>query len=68
MPNQSTNSEPEFVYRVPNIARVVNDTEKAVYHRLARGKMPGARKLGGTWALHLPTYRAAFQSDAGRAA
>jgi hypothetical protein len=58
------NAEPEFVYRVPNIARAVNDTEAAVYHRLARNQMPGARKVGGIWALHMPTYRQSFSEPA----
>ena len=61
-------AEREFVYRVPNIARAVNDTEAAVYHRLARKQMPGARKIGGIWALHLPTYRQSFLEPAARPA
>jgi hypothetical protein len=61
-------AEREFVYRVPNIARAVNDTKAAVYHRLARKQMPGARKIGGIWALHLPTYRQSFLDPAARPA
>ena len=61
-------AEPEFVYRVANISRVVNGTPAAVYHRLRRKQMPGARKIGGIWALHLPTYRQSFSEPAARPA
>jgi hypothetical protein len=61
-PQSSDIAEPEFVYRVANISRVVNGTPAAVYHRLRRKQMPGARKIGGIWALHLPTYRQFFRN------
>jgi hypothetical protein len=54
----------DFEYGVPRIAVFVNDTPKAVYHRLRRHGLPGARKLGKPWVLHKPTYLEAFRSDA----
>ncbi len=61
-------SEPEFVFRGEAIARLLNDTTKATFHKLERGQIPGAMKIGGRWAVHVPTLRAHFASPAAPAA
>lgn len=56
---------PDFVWGAKAIGVAINKpNEKAVFAMLERGQVPGARKVGGQWALDLSVFRAAFQSAA----
>jgi hypothetical protein len=63
-------SPDEFVYGAEAIAKVIGRTTSGTFWLLKYGQdqIPGARKVGGRWALHLPTYRAAFAFDPTRVA
>jgi hypothetical protein len=52
--------EPEFYYGARAIGEAIGRSERAVFHMLEKENLPGAKRLGGKWCLHLPTYRAAF--------
>lgn len=43
------------------IARAIGRTRKVTYNLLENGNLPGARKIGGRWCLHLPTFLASFE-------
>jgi hypothetical protein len=51
----------ELIWGGRAIARAIGRTEAATFHALERGRVPGARRLGGRWALHVPSFRAAFK-------
>ena len=51
----------ELIWGGRAIARAIGRTEAATYHALKRGRVPGARRVGGRWALHVPSFRAAFE-------
>jgi hypothetical protein len=42
---------PRIVWGVPAIAKAINRTERATYHMVERGTLPGARKVGGRWCF-----------------
>ena len=50
----------ELIWGGRAIARAIGRTEAATFHCLERGRVPGARRVGGRWALHVPSFRAAF--------
>jgi len=52
----------ELIWGGRAIARAIGRTEAATFHALERGRVPGARRVGGRWALHVPSFRAAFES------
>jgi hypothetical protein len=52
--------DPEFLFGARNIAAALGKTPASVYHLIARNQLPGARRIGGQLALHLPTLRAGF--------
>lgn len=43
------------------ISEHIGRPEKATFAMLEKGVVPGARKIGGKWALDPEVYRAAFQ-------
>lgn len=43
------------VITVAELATLLRMNEKSVYDLIARGKVPGARKVGGAWRVHRPT-------------
>jgi excisionase family DNA binding protein len=47
-------SEPE-VLTVPELAVLLRMNEKSTYDLVARGKIPGATKVGRLWRVHRPT-------------
>ena len=51
----------ELIWGGRAIARAIGRTEAATFHALERGRVPGARRVGGRWALHVPSFRAAFE-------
>jgi hypothetical protein len=55
--------EAEAVWGAPRIALVIGQTEAATFHLLKRGRIPGARRYGSRWCLHLPTWRRSFESQ-----
>jgi hypothetical protein len=54
----------EVIWGAKEIAAVLGRTEKAVFHALERNRIPGAKKIGGKWALDLRVFRAAFEAAA----
>jgi hypothetical protein len=57
----------ELIWGGRAIARAIGRTEAATFHALERGRVPGARRVGGRWALHVPSFRAAFECMASAA-
>lgn len=43
------------------IVKAIGRTERAVYHVLEKGGLPGVRKLGGTWCLDPEVFRATMR-------
>ncbi len=55
----------EVVYGAEAIGTVINEPNlRSVYYRLEQGHVPGARKMGNTWALSVPAYRRAMHGEA----
>jgi hypothetical protein len=52
--------EQEHVWGAARIADTINKSEAATFHLLERGRLPGAKRIGTRWVLHLPTWRASF--------
>jgi hypothetical protein len=57
-------TEKRFVWGCKGIAEAIGRSEKATFHALQDGKIPGAKKIAGRWALDLQLFAAAFQSEA----
>jgi hypothetical protein len=51
----------ELIWGGRAIARAIGRTKAATFHALKRGQVPSARRVGRRWALHVPTFRAAFE-------
>lgn len=45
------------------IARFLGRTERATFHALERGTLPGARKVGGRWCLSVDHLRQHFDGE-----
>ncbi len=43
------------------IAAFIGKTERATFHLLERGYLPGARKLGNQWVISKDALRALFE-------
>jgi hypothetical protein len=56
----------EIVWGAAAIAKVIGRTEKGAFHALESGRVPGAKKVAGRWALHLPTFFGHFASPDAR--
>lgn len=59
-----------YVWGADAIGQATGQSRHAVYHKFAKGHLPGAIKLGGTLVLDLEEFRAAFREggpDAGAA-
>lgn len=54
---------PTLVWGAEKIAETIGVTRSAVYHMLENKQIPGARKIGGRWALHLPTFYESFKAQ-----
>jgi hypothetical protein len=59
---QTESTEPKIVFGAKEIAPHIGKTEKAAFHALKSGKIPGAKKIGGTWALNLSVFHRAFEA------
>ena len=53
----------DIIWGARAIAKTLNTTEKTIFHKLERGQLPGARKIGGRWCLHLPTFYKVFSRE-----
>ena len=56
----TTTALDEIVWGGEAIAPYIGRTTKGVYHALENGKVPGAKKIAGRWALNLRIFHAAF--------
>ena len=52
----------ELIWGGRAIARAIGRTEAATFHALKRGRVPGAQRVGGRWALHVPSSACYFFS------
>lgn len=63
--SEETGRTPEVVYGAKAIGAVIDESNpRKVFHRLERGLIPGAQKLGSTWVLSVPTWRKHMHGDA----
>jgi hypothetical protein len=62
MSNES--ATPELVWGAEAIAPHIGRSVKGAFHALESGKIPGAKKIAGRWALNLRVFFAAFESAA----
>ena len=53
-----------IVHGAEAIAPHLGRTVKGAYGALESGRVPGARKIAGKWALNLRVYHAAFEANA----
>jgi hypothetical protein len=54
----------EIVHGANAIAPYLGRTVKGAFGALESGKVPGAKKIAGRWALNLQVYFAAFEKAA----
>lgn len=54
---------PTLVWGAKAIAETIGVTPAAVFHMLENKQVPGARKIGGRWALHVPTFYESFKTE-----
>jgi hypothetical protein len=59
-----TAAAPDIVWGAEAIAPHLGRTVKGAFGALESGKVPGARKIAGRWALNLRVYFAAFETAA----
>ena len=53
-------SSAELVWGAANIAKVIGRTERATFHLLEKGSIPGAKRIGGRWCLAPAVFFATF--------
>jgi hypothetical protein len=62
MSNENTTSAPDtIVWGADAIAPHHGRSTKGAYNALESGRVPGAKKIAGRWALNLRVYHAAFE-------
>jgi hypothetical protein len=54
----------EIVWGAENIAPYLGRTTRGAFGALEGGKVPGAKKIAGRWALNLRVLNAAFEGEA----
>jgi hypothetical protein len=54
----------EIVWGCKAIAEKIGRTERATFHALQAGKIPGAKKIAGRWGLDPRVFAATFANDA----
>jgi hypothetical protein len=57
-------TESDFVWGATAIAKLLCLSERATFHRLEKGGIPGATKFGGRWCLIRPIFFAEMQKRA----
>jgi hypothetical protein len=63
-PIETTSAAPAIVWGAAAIAPHIGRSVKGAFGALESGKVPGAKKIAGRWALNLSVYFAAFQEAA----
>jgi hypothetical protein len=58
---QEITDDTEIVWGAKAIAPYLGRQEKGAFTALESGRVPGAKNIAGRCALHLPTFRAAFE-------
>jgi hypothetical protein len=53
-------TEIEVIWGCAAIAKAIGRTEKATFHALQQGKIAGAQKIAGRWALDPRVFAATF--------
>jgi hypothetical protein len=61
---QTTTAASEIVWGAAAIASHIGRSTKGAFSALESGRVPGAKKIAGRWALNLRVYHAAFESVA----
>jgi hypothetical protein len=59
----SQDQSKEFAWGCSDIAEVIGEPVRATYHKLEKGVIPGARKVGGTWCLNVPIFPKSFEQN-----
>lgn len=59
---QSESTDPKIIWGADAIAPYLGRTVKGAYSVLETGRIPGAKKIAGKWALNLRVYHAAFET------
>jgi hypothetical protein len=59
---ETTTAAPDIVWGAAKIAPHIGRSVKGAFHALDSGKVPGAKKIAGRWALNLSVYHAAFEA------
>jgi hypothetical protein len=55
-----TTETKKIIWGCAAIAGAIGRSEKATFHALQQGKIPGARKIAGRWGLDFSVFVAAF--------
>lgn len=58
-----TTEQDKIVWGAIAIAPHLGRTDKGAFAALETGKIPGAKKIGGRWALNLRVFYAAFEKE-----
>lgn len=56
--------DPMIVWGAQAIGPHLGRTTKGAFNALESGRIPGARKIAGRWALNLRVYHASFETNA----
>lgn len=56
--------DPMIVWGAAAIAPHIGRTVKGAFNALDSGRVPGAKKIAGRWALNLRVYHASFEVTA----
>ncbi len=59
---QTTETTADVVWGAQAIAPHIGRTVKGAFGALESGKVPGAKKIAGRWALNLRVFHAAFEA------
>lgn len=59
-----TENKPEIVWGAEAIGRVIGRSTKSTFHALEAGKIPGAKKVAGRWAINPRIFFATFEAAA----
>jgi hypothetical protein len=57
-------TETKIIWGCKAIAKEIGRSEKATFHALQEGKIPGAKKIAGRWGLDFSVFVAAFRAVA----
>jgi len=64
MESQTEDRGLDVVWEAAGIAKEINRTARQVYHLLARGAIPAARRVGGRWCADRNELRRQFSGSA----